>query len=57
MYQITSQNGITIEIDGTRYFIPRDPANTDYQAFLEWEAAGNVATEYIPDDGPGVTPG
>ena len=56
MYQITSQDGITIEIDGTRYFIPRDPANTDYQAFLKWEAEGNIATEYIPDESSPVTP-
>ena len=23
-------------------FIPFDPANTDYQAYLEWVAAGNT---------------
>ena len=25
-------------------FIPIDPANTDYQTYLEWVAAGNTAT-------------
>jgi hypothetical protein len=28
--------------------IPFDPANTDYQAYLEWVAAGN---EPLPADG------
>lgn len=29
--------------------IPEDPANTDYQAFLEWVAAGNTPDEWIPE--------
>lgn len=28
--------------DGTVLWIPPDPANTDYQRYLEWLAAGNV---------------
>lgn len=31
--------------DGSVVFIPEDPQNIDYQAFLEWQAAGNVAPE------------
>jgi hypothetical protein len=30
-------------------FIPFDPANTDYQAFLAWKAEGN---EPLPADEP-----
>jgi hypothetical protein len=30
-------------------FIPFDPANTDYQAFLAWKAEGN---EPLPPDEP-----
>jgi len=32
---------ISIEIVGERTFIPFDPANTDYQAYLAWLAEGN----------------
>ena len=30
-------------VDGTKYFIPFDEANTDYQEYLEWVADGNTA--------------
>jgi len=31
-----------IKIEGeVRSFIPFDPANTDYQEYLEWKAEGN----------------
>jgi hypothetical protein len=33
-------------------FIPFDPANTDYQAYLQWLAEGN---EPLPPDEPETT--
>lgn len=30
-------------------FIPCDEANTDYQTFLAWVAAGNTPTEWSPE--------
>ena len=39
-YQITS-GGTVLRSDGAS--IPPDPANTDYQSYLAWVAAGNTA--------------
>jgi hypothetical protein len=35
----------TIHLEGIG-FIPFDPANTDYQAYLAWVAEGNTAEEW-----------
>jgi hypothetical protein len=38
----------TIQRLSDNAFIPFDPANTDYQKYLEWVAAGNTP---LPADG------
>jgi hypothetical protein len=43
---ITAEDGMksfkkTTE-DGTVWWLPFDPANTDYQAYLKWVAEGNT---------------
>ena len=39
-YQLTTSDCILRTTDGA--FIPPDPANTDYAAYLEWVDAGNT---------------
>ena len=54
-YQLTT--GDTILRTADNAFIPPDPANTDYAAYLEWVAAGNTpepAPE--PEPVPELTP-
>ena len=55
MYQLTTSDCILRLADTA--FIPPDPANTDYQAYLEWVAQGGVpepAPE--PEPVPELTP-
>jgi len=54
-YQLTTGDTILRSSDGA--FIPPDPANTDYAAYLEWLAVGNTpepAPE--PEPVPELTP-
>ena len=48
-YQLTTGNTILRLSDNA--FIPPDPANTDYQAFLAWVEAGNM-----PEPAPQTAP-
>ena len=48
LYKDLTTNTVTsvIKIEGeVRSFIPFDPANTDYQAYLAWVAEGNTPGE------------
>ena len=47
-YTLTASGNGVLRSDGL--FIPFDPANTDYQAYLAWVAGGNTATPL-----PGLT--
>ena len=50
-YQLT-QLGESVKRLTDNAFIPFDPANTDYQAYLAWLAEGN---EPLPADEPALT--
>jgi len=55
MYQLTTGNTILRLADTA--FIPPDPANTDYQAYLTWLAAGNTPEPAPkPEPVPELTP-
>ena len=42
---ITNKTDETLKrtVDGIVSYVPYDPANTDYQEYLAWVAAGNTA--------------
>jgi hypothetical protein len=43
VYQLSKySDGIILIKDNERVCIPFDPANTDYQEYLKWVAAGNT---------------
>ena len=43
-YKLTKETGVIKKEDGmSDISIPFDEANTDYQEYLEWVAAGNTA--------------
>lgn len=46
MYKI-HQNMIVRSFDGA--WIPTEPSNSDYQAYLAWVAEGNTPGEWSPD--------
>jgi len=51
MYKISNyelSKNILRQSDGA--WIPQDPANTDYQAYLAWVAEGNTAEEWNPEN-------
>jgi len=49
MYKLTidrdGNEGAAIIRTTDNAFIPKDPANTDYQEYLEWVAEGNTPEE------------
>ena len=46
MYKLTQFENLVMRVSDSA-FIPFDPANTDYQAFLLWKSEGN---EPLPAD-------
>jgi hypothetical protein len=55
-YTLLTRFGVTVIVrDSDNAGIPRDPANTDYQAYLKWLADGN--TPLPADDQTGQNAG
>ena len=44
---VQSETSIVKTLGDKKFYIPFDPANTDYQEYLEWVAEGN---EPLPAD-------
>lgn len=54
MYQLTQGDTILRTTDGA--FIPPDPANTDYAAYLAWLEEGNTPDPApVPEPAPALT--
>lgn len=54
-YQLTTGDTILRTTDGA--FIPADPANTDYAAYLAWLDDGNTPEPApVPEPAPALTP-
>jgi hypothetical protein len=51
MYKLTEYPNIIFRISDSGY-IPTDPANTDYQQYLQWLAEGNTPEPYVPPPTP-----
>jgi hypothetical protein len=41
---------LRMEREGIVSFVPADPGNMDYQAYLAWVAEGNTAEEWDSND-------
>ncbi len=44
----TLTNSQSVIRDADQAWIPFDPANTDYQAYLRWLEEGNIPNPYVP---------
>jgi hypothetical protein len=49
-YTLTMGSSVIRDADGT--WIPDDPANTSWQAYQAWLAAGNTPNPYVPPPPP-----
>jgi len=53
MYKLTDSIMIVrVNSADSKTYIPPEPANTDYQQYLEWLAEGNTPEPYVPPPPP-----